>query len=74
MAGKPKRMSQIKQLLQLYRQGKKKKEIARILAMSKNTVKAYLEKQRLFKEDIGCIFQLKSVPVFHSKSIPFYLK
>jgi len=42
MAGKPKRMSQIKQLIQLHKQGKGKKTIARQLGMSKNTVKAYL--------------------------------
>ena len=43
MAGKPKPMSQIKQLLQLYKQGKGKKTIARSLNISKNTVKVYLE-------------------------------
>ena len=44
MAGKPKRMSQIKQLIRLYQQGHGKKTIARQLGMSKNTVKAYLQK------------------------------
>ena len=44
MAGKPKRMSQIKQLIRLYQQGLGKKTIARQLGMSKNTVKAYLQK------------------------------
>ncbi len=44
MAGKPKPMSQIKQLMILHRQGKGKKTIARILETSKNTVKTYLEK------------------------------
>ena len=37
-------MSQIKQLLRLHQQGKAKKEIARILGISKNTVKSYLHK------------------------------
>lgn len=37
MAGKTRPMSQIKQLLRLYQQGKAKKEIARILGISKNT-------------------------------------
>lgn len=41
MAGKPKPMSQIKQLLQLYQPGKSIKFIARSLGISKNTVKAY---------------------------------
>jgi DNA-binding CsgD family transcriptional regulator len=44
MAGKPKPMSQIKQLIILNRQGKGTKTIARLLGMSKNTVKAYLFK------------------------------
>jgi transposase len=44
MAGKPKRMSQIKQLFQLHKQGKGKKTIAKQLGMSKNTVKSYLSK------------------------------
>src|SRR5690606_34163692 len=44
MAGKPKSMSQIKQLLLLHRQGKGRKTIARMLGISKNTVKAYLDK------------------------------
>lgn len=44
MAGKPKPMSQIKQLLLLHQQGKGRKTIARTLGISKNTVKVYLEK------------------------------
>ncbi len=44
MAGKPKPMSQIKQLLRMYQQGFKIKAIARELGMSKNTVKSYLNK------------------------------
>lgn len=44
MAGKPKPMSQIKQLLILHQQGKGIKTIARSLGISKNTVKAYLAK------------------------------
>jgi len=42
--GKPKSMSQIKQLLLLHQQGKGKKMIARTLGISKNTVKSYLDK------------------------------
>lgn len=44
MAGTSKAMSQIKQLIILNRQGQGIKSIARMLAMSKNTVKAYLFK------------------------------
>lgn len=44
MAGKPKPMSQIKQLIILNRHGKGVKTIARILDISKNTVKTYLFK------------------------------
>lgn len=44
MAGKIKMMSQIKQLLIMYKQGRGKKTIANDLGMSKNTVKSYLLK------------------------------
>jgi len=44
MAGKPKSMSQIKQLLLLHQQGKGKKAIARTLGISRTTVKNYLNK------------------------------
>jgi len=49
MAGKPKEMSQIKQLLQMHKQGAGNKPIARALGISKNTVKSYLEKIQEFK-------------------------
>ncbi len=62
MAGKPKRMSQIKQLIRLYQSGSGIKTIARILGMSKNTVKSYLKKmadggfntEELLKQEIPC--------------------
>jgi DNA-binding CsgD family transcriptional regulator len=44
MAGKPRPMSQIKQLLLLHQQQNGVKTIARKLGMSKNTVKSYLAK------------------------------
>lgn len=44
MAGKPRPMSQIKQLLQLHKNGTGVKTIARNLGISKNTVKSYLRK------------------------------
>lgn len=51
MAGKTKNMSQIKQLLLLHQQGKGKKTIARMLGMSKNTVKEYLQKLSVLTGD-----------------------
>lgn len=44
MAGKPRPMSQINQLLRLHSQGYSIKAIARTLGISKNTVKSYLSK------------------------------
>lgn len=44
MAGKPKRMGQVKQLIRLYSHGHGRKAIARELGMSKNTVKSYIQK------------------------------
>lgn len=51
MAGKPKRMSQIKQLIRLYQGGSGIKTIARILGMSKNTVRSF---------DRACRYVLKN--------------
>jgi len=69
MSGKPKRMSQIKQLLKLHKQGKGKREIARILGISKNTVKAYLEKLALTKLSIAYLLSLED-PVLEAKFHP----
>ncbi len=44
MAGKPRPMSQIKQLIRLHLSGHSIKAIARTLSISKNTVKSYLNK------------------------------
>jgi DNA-binding CsgD family transcriptional regulator len=44
MAGKTKQMSQVKQILLLLKQGRGNKEIARMLELSKNTVKSYRNK------------------------------
>ncbi len=49
MAGKPKRMSQIKQLLSQHKEGLKIKTIARNLDISRNTVKSYLSKYKSSK-------------------------
>jgi transposase len=69
MAGKPKSMSQIKQLLRMYDLGHSKKGIARDLNMSKNTVKSYIEKVELSKFDIKELLKLDD-PVLESKFHP----
>jgi transposase len=66
MAGKLKRMSQIKQLLQLHEQGKSTKFIARSLGMSKNTVKVYLSKLALSTFDIQSLLKLDD-PILEGK-------
>jgi len=69
MAGKPKSMSQIKQLLRLHKEGKGNKSIARILGISKNTVKLYLQKVEQSRLDIDSLLQLED-PVLESKFHP----
>jgi len=69
MAGKPKSMSQIKQLLRLHKEGNGNKSIARILGISKNTVKLYLQKVEQSRLDIDSLLQLED-PVLESKFHP----
>lgn len=66
MAGKPKRMSQIKQLIQLHEQGKGIKFIARTLGISKNTVKSYLKKVATSSLDIPSLLSLED-PILEGK-------
>ena len=66
MAGKPKRMSQIKQLIRLHKQGVGIKTIARELGMSKNTVKSYLAKFEEGKLDYKVLLSLDE-PVLEAK-------
>jgi transposase len=66
MAGKPKHMSQIKQLLQLHEQGKSIKFIARSLGISKNTVKVYLSKIALSPVTIKALLSLDD-PILEGK-------
>ncbi|TVQ85125.1 MAG: IS21 family transposase [Bacteroidetes bacterium] len=66
MAGKPKPMSQIKQLLRLHQQGNSIKSIARKTGLSRNTVKAYLNKLRGLKMDIPALLELED-PVLEAK-------
>jgi transposase len=58
MAGKLKPMSKIKQLLQLHAKGESKRQIARCLGMSKNTVKTYLQKLYHLKTNISDLLLL----------------
>lgn len=69
MSGKPKSMSQIKQLLRLHKQGKGKKTIALSLGISKNTVKAYLNKLDQVKMDINTLLEMED-PVLEAKFHP----
>jgi transposase len=59
MAGKIKPMSQIKNLLQLYKQGRSRKYMARSLGISRNTVKSYLEKLSLINIDLEDLLLLE---------------
>lgn len=72
MAGKPKSMSQIKQLLLLHQQGKGRKTIARTLGISKNTVRSYLQKLEAITSDRKNPFTIASLvklenPVLEAK-------
>lgn len=66
MAGKPRPMSQIKQLLRLHRQGCSIKAIARTLSISKNTVKSYLTKLQSASLDTDELLNLED-PVLESR-------
>lgn len=66
MAGKTKSMSQIKQLLRLHQQGWKIKTIARELALSKNTVKVYLQKLKAGGWSISSLLAMED-PVLEAK-------
>ena len=74
MAGKPKCMSQIKQLLLMHHQGLGIKAIARALDMSKNTVKSYLGKLELIVSSASCpmdieqLLKLKIIPLMLIKT------
>ena len=59
MAGKPKPMSQIKQLLRLHKKGDGAKTIARNLGISKNTVKSYLGKLPTIKISIDELLSME---------------
>jgi transposase len=68
MAGKPKEMSQVKQILQMHKQGHGNKPIARYLGISKNTVKGYLEKYKSSKLSLETLLKMEDhqlEKVFH---------
>jgi transposase len=66
MAGKPKLMSQIKQLLQLHQRGTSIKSIAKKTGISRNTVKVYLAKLRTMNADISFLLALDD-PVLEAR-------
>jgi transposase len=74
MAGKTTRMSSIKQLLQLHKQGTAIKQMARILGISKNTVKEYLAKYKALELDFERLLVLDDIALeamFHSGNPAF---
>ena len=66
MAGKIKPMSQIKQLLQLHKQGESIKSTAKNLGISRNTVKAYLAKFKDLNVGIDMLLALDD-PILEKK-------
>src|SRR3972149_4231258 len=66
MAGKTKPMRQIKQLLQMHKNGDGRKTIARKLGMSKTTVKGYLDKLKTMDIDTDSLLELDE-PVLEAK-------
>lgn len=58
MAGKTKRMSQVKQLLMMHQKGFGKKAISRALGVSKNTVKGYLNRYLAMNVNIEDLVKL----------------
>ncbi|WP_262508130.1 helix-turn-helix domain-containing protein [Sphingobacterium haloxyli] len=60
MAGKPRHLSQIKQMIRLHKQGYAIKSIARSLGISKNTVKSYLYYRPLIHYFLFATFSLTS--------------
>ena len=74
MAGKTTRMSSIKQLLQLQKQGVAIKQMARVLRISRNTIKDYLAKYKALGLEIDCLLEMDDIPLeamFHSGNPAF---
>ncbi|MBF0647954.1 IS21 family transposase [Dysgonomonas sp. GY75] len=68
MAGKPTRMSKIKQLLRLHQQGVSNRGIGRELGLYKATVNSYIDKLKLHGYDIDQLLELED-PVLETKFI-----
>lgn len=66
MAGKPKTMSQVKQILRMHFQGKGIKTIAKALSISKNTVKGYVRAAETGNLPIETLMALED-PVLEGK-------
>jgi hypothetical protein len=69
MANKPISMSKVRQILKLHTQGIGKKKIATRLGMSKNTVKAYLDRYHGLKttwEEFSLLTDYELDKAFHS--------
>jgi hypothetical protein len=74
MAGKTTRMSLIKQLLQLHKQGVPIKQMSRVLDISKNTVKVYLAKLAALSLDNDRLLAMDDIQLgsmFHSGNPAF---
>lgn len=74
MAGKTTRMSLIKQLLQLHKQGVTIKQMSRVLDISKNTVKSYLAKLAALSLDNDRLLAMDDMQLesmFHSGNPAF---
>lgn len=68
MAGKPKEMSEVKQILQMHKQGIGIKTTAVNIGISKNTVKSYLKKYRSSKLSLEALLKMEDYAlekVFH---------
>lgn len=59
MAGKPKRMSLVKQLLRMHSLGKGIKTIARELQISKNTVRSYVRRVEVSRISLSSLLSLE---------------
>jgi transposase len=60
MAGKPKRMSLVKQILRMHSGGKGIKTIARNLEISKNTVKSYIHRANISRIAVSSLLALEA--------------